>query len=379
MPVQTEWLEKDYYQVLGVAETASQDEIQRAYRRLARQLHPDANPDNPDAEERFKEVSAAYDVIGDTEKRREYDELRRQLSAASASRARTSDGPGGFRVRYGSTEDMGSFHGIEDLLGDLIGSPFGAESRRGGPEPGADLQGEVVLTLEEAVRGTTKTLQLQTEVVCSTCRGSGARPGTTPRTCPTCGGMGSIEESQGLFSMRRPCPRCGGRGQLVDDPCPTCHGRGTEARRRRVKVRIPAGVDDGQVIRVAGRGSAGLNGAPPGDLYVVVHVAPHPTFGRSGRNLTLTLPVSFTEAALGADVKVPTIDGDPVTLRIPPGTQSGRVLRVRGRGVRDRNGQGDLLVTIQVVVPGHLSPEERRAVEDLAQVLRSPARAHLGV
>jgi molecular chaperone DnaJ len=379
VPVQTEWLEKDYYNVLGVPEAASQDEIQRAYRRLARRLHPDANPDNPDAEERFKEVSAAYDVIGDPEKRREYDELRRQMSAASASRARSGDGPGGFRVRQGSTEDMGGFHGFEDLLEDLIGSQFGGDSRRPRAEQGADLQSDIVLSLEEAANGTTKTLELQTEVVCSTCKGSGARPGTTPRTCPTCRGLGSIEESQGLFSMRRPCPRCGGRGQVIDNPCPTCRGRGTVTRNRKVKVRIPPGVDDGQVVRVAGRGSAGQNGAPPGDLYVTVHVAPHAIFGRSGRNLTLTLPVSFPEAALGADVKVPTIDGDPVTLRIPPGTQSGRVLRVRGRGVRGRKGRGDLLVTIQVAVPEHLSPEERRAIKDLAQVLQSPARAHLGV
>jgi molecular chaperone DnaJ len=379
MPVQTEWLEKDYYKVLGVPETASQDEVQRAYRRLARQLHPDANPDNPDAEERFKEVSAAYEVIRDPEKRREYDELRRQLSAASASRARSGDGSEGFRVQHSSTEDMGSFHGIEDLLGDLIGSPFGAGPRRGRPERGADLQGEVMLTLEEVAQGATKTLQLQTEVVCSTCKGSGARPGTTPRTCPTCGGLGSIEESQGLFSMRRPCPRCGGRGEVIDDPCPTCHGRGTQTRRRKVKVRLPPGVEEGQVVRVAGRGSAGQNGAPPGDLYVVVHVAPHPTFGRSGRDLTLRLPVSFPEAALGAEVKVPTIDGDPVTLRIPPGTQSGRVLRVRGRGVRDRRGRGDLLVTIQVTVPERLTAEQRRAVEELARVVKSPSRAHLGV
>ena len=362
MVAQREWLDKDYYQVLGVASTATDKEITRSYRKLAKQFHPDANPG---AEDRFKEISAAYDVLGDSAKRKEYDEVRR-LGASSFGfgGAGGAGGPGGATFRMDDV-DLG------DLFGGL-GATFGGgrRARNAGPRRGADVEAELYLSFEDAVRGVTTSVNVAGEARCETCGGSGAEPGTSPVTCPTCHGRGALDDNQGLFSLSRVCPQCSGRGTIIETPCHTCRGSGVVRRTREVKVRIPAGVEDGQRIRVKGRGAPGQGMAPPGDLYVVVHVAPHAVFGRSGRNLTLTVPVTFPEAALGTTITVPTLDGK-VTLKVPAGTQSGRVLRVRGRGVPAASGRnggkpGDLLVKTEVQVPTALTEEQRAALESLA-------------
>jgi len=378
MAPQREWFEKDYYRVLGVSDTASQKDLRSAYRKLSRQYHPDANPDDKAAEERFKEVSAAYDVVGDPEKRKEYDEVRKLGPMGGTFGGAGPGGPGAGGCRF---EDAGD-------LGDVLGGLFGRGRRRGGPagagggtgpHRGQDLESELHLAFEDAVHGLTTTVHLTSEAACSTCHGTGARPGTTPRTCPLCDGRGVVDDNQGFFSFSSPCPECAGRGYLIDEPCPTCRGTGVERRPREVKVRIPAGVADGQRIRLRGRGGPGRNGGPAGDLYVTVRVTPHPLFGRRGNDLTITVPITFPEAALGADVAVPTLDGGPVKVRIPAGTRSGRTFRVRGKGVAARRKSGDMLVTVEVTVPQKLSAEERRAVEALAAAANGASpRAHLG-
>jgi molecular chaperone DnaJ len=378
---QREWFEKDFYKVLGVSETATAKEITRAYRKLARELHPDANPGDAAAEERFKEVSAAYDVVGDEVKRKEYDEVRKLGPMGGMGFGGPAGGGGGFGGPGG-----GSFNFDPGDLGDLLGGLFGRrgggggrQSRGAGPQRGADLEAELHLPFREAVSGVTTTLHLTSDAACSTCHGSGARPGTMPTECPVCHGRGVLDDNQGMFSFSTPCANCGGSGSVVTDPCPTCHGSGTERRPREVKVRIPAGVDDGQRIRLKGRGGAGRHGGPAGDLFVLVHVDRDATFGRDGDNLTITVPVTFAEAALGTDLKVPTLDGSTVTLRLPEGTPSGKVFRVKGRGVALKKGTGDLLVTVQVAVPPSLSDEQRRAVEAVAEAFTDSPRAHLGV
>ena len=363
MAAQREWFEKDYYKVLGVVSTASDKEITRAYRKLAKQYHPDANPGS---EDRFKEISAAYDVLGDPDKRKEYDEVRKH-------------GPiGGFG---GGTGTGGSFR-VEDLgdLGDIFGGLFGNRNRQPqrGPQRGADMEAALHLSFQDAVHGVTTSVNVPQDARCSNCRGTGAAPGTSTHTCPRCGGTGSLNDNQGLFSLSTVCPDCVGRGMLFDTPCPVCHGTGTEQKVRSIKVRIPAGVEDGQRIRVKGRGAPGQGMAPPGDLFVVVHVGAHETFGRSGRNLTITVPVTYPEAALGTTVTVPTLDGK-VSLKVPAGTASGKVLRVRGRGVPAGNGRnagkpGDLLVKLEVLVPTTLTDEQRAAVESLAAVTEEAPR-----
>ncbi|MGH9111328.1 MAG: molecular chaperone DnaJ, partial [Acidimicrobiales bacterium] len=335
--------------------------------------HPDANPDDKAAEERFKEVSAAYDVVGDPEKRKEYDEVRKLGPMGGMFGGPGAPGGGGFRV-----DDIGD-------LGDVLGGLFGRRRNRAGgagagtgPHRGQDLEAELHLAFEDAVHGLTTTVHLTSEAACSTCYGTGAKPGSTPHTCPRCGGRGVLDDNQGFFSFSSPCPECAGRGFTIDEPCPTCRGTGVEHRPREVKVRIPAGVDDGQRIRLQGRGGPGRNGGRAGDLYVTVHVAPHELFGRRGNDLTLTVPITFPEAVLGADVAVPTLDGTPVKVRIPAGTRSGRTFRVRGKGVEGRRKTGDLLVTVEVAVPQKLSADERRAIEALAAAADgSSPRAHL--
>jgi molecular chaperone DnaJ len=268
---------------------------------------------------------------------------------------------------------------LSDLFGGLFGQGRRGASRGSGPQRGADLEAELHLPFEEAVHGVTTSVNLVSDAVCSVCHGSGARPGTAPRTCPTCGGRGVVDDNQGPFSFSSPCPTCAGRGVVIDDPCHNCGGRGIERRPRTVKVRVPGGVEDGQRIRMKERGTPGRNGGPPGDLYLTVHVGSHPLFGRRGADLTLDVPVTFPEAALGADITVPTLDGDPVTLRLPPGTRSGRTFRVRGKGVHAGKARGDLLVTVEVAVPTALSDAQRRAVEELAAASDGSPRAHLGV
>ena len=391
MAPQREWFEEDYYEVLGVSQDASAKDVTRAYRKLAKQYHPDANPGDAAAEEKFKEISAANDVLGDAEKRKEYDEVRRMVASGMGPGNFGGPGgpggpgggfPGGGNVRF---EDLGDLGGI---FGNLFGGGGGGggggrRGRRGGPvgpQRGHDIETELHLDFLEAVHGVTTGVNITSEATCSVCNGSGAKPGTVPDTCGTCGGAGSVAVDQGPFSFSQVCPTCGGRGAIVKDKCKHCKGRGVEVRPRTVKVRIPAGVDDGQRIRVKGRGTPGANGGPAGDLYVIVHVAPHAVFARSGKwDLTVKVPITFPEAALGAHVKVPTLDA-PVTVKVPPGTQSGKTVRVRGKGIPRASGDpGALLVTFDVVVPTHLDDDERALVEQLGDKLSSGVREHLGV
>jgi molecular chaperone DnaJ len=385
---QREWFDKDYYEVLGVPKSATDKDIARAYRKLAKQFHPDANAGDKDAEEKFKEISAANDVLGDAEKRKEYDQVREMVANGIGP-----NGPGGFGGAGGFPGGgFGNVH-FEDLgdaggLGDLLGNLFGGGGRRGrgpqrgpvGPQRGHDLETELHLDFLDAVHGVTTSVSITAEAPCSVCGGSGAKPGTVPETCPTCAGSGAVAVDQGPFSFSQVCPTCGGRGAVVKGKCKHCKGRGIEVRPRTVKVRIPAGVDDGQRIRVKGRGAPGTNGGPPGDLYVIVHVAPHPIFARSGRtDLTVKVPISIAEAALGAQVKVPTLDS-PVTVKVPAGTQSGKTVRVRGKGIQRASGDpGALLVTFDVVVPTELNDDARKAIEELAGALPGNPREHLGV
>jgi len=370
-----EYLEKDFYKVLGVPKDASAADIKKAYRKLAQKLHPDANPGDKTAEERFKEVGRAYGVLSDPKKRAEYDEARRLLGAGAFGGGFPGGGfpggfPGGTRVRV---EDLG---GLGDLFGNLFGGGRGQTAAR----RGRDVESEVTLGFEEAVRGATIPLQLRGPAPCHTCHGSGAKPGTLPRPCPTCNGRGTVTRDQGLFGLSSPCPTCQGRGSVIDDPCPTCKGRGSEIRTRELRVRIPVGVSDGATIRLKGQGEPGQAGAPAGDLIVKVHVTPHPLFGRSGQDLTITVPVTFAEAALGTELKVPTLDG-PVTLKVPPGTQNGRTFRVRSRGVpgAGRKHAGDLLVSLEVAVPEKLSRKERELLREFASLSEISPRTHLGV
>jgi len=378
---QREWFEKDYYAVLGVPSSATAKELSRAYKKLAKEYHPDVNPGNKVAEDRFKEVNAAYEVLGDAEQRTEYDEVRRMVASGVGPGGFGSPGAGGFGGQTFQFDDaFGSQGGaFSDLLGGFLGGRGRSRRSATAAQRGQDLETELHLSFEDAVRGVTSTVRFRADATCSTCHGSGAAPGTSPETCPQCHGSGSIAVDQGPFSFSQVCPTCGGRGQVIPTPCPTCDGRGVEVRAREVKVRVPAGVTDGQRIRVKGRGGAGAHGGPPGDLFVVVHVDSHPLFGRSSDDLTIRLPVTFAEATLGADVKVPTLDGQ-VTVRIPPGTPSSKVLRVRGHGVPgDANGKkgGDLLVTVDVQVPDALDERQRDAVETLAGAFDTDPRAEL--
>jgi molecular chaperone DnaJ len=368
-----DYLEKDYYAALGVSKDASQAEIKKAYRRLARELHPDTNPGDAKAETRFKEVSEAYGVLSDDARRREYDEAR-SLFGAGGFRGGGAGGGMPFDLSdlfsgsgRAGTGTAGS-GGIGDIFGNIFGGRGGTGRRGGGSSParGADVETEVTLAFTEAVAGVTVPLQLASPGSCRNCGGTGARPGTAPRPCPTCLGTGLTTRNQGAFALSEPCRDCRGTGQLVDDPCPDCRGTGVTTQTRTITVRIPAGVRDGQRIRLAGKGAPGRRGGPAGDLFVRVHVREHDLFGRKGDDLTLTLPVTFPEAALGATIRVPTLSG-AVTLKVPAGTASGRTFRVRGRGAPKRTGgAGDLLVTVEVAVPQSLSPEARELLEKYA-------------
>lgn len=367
-----DWLEKDYYKVLGVSKNAKPEQIKKAFRRIARENHPDQHPGDRRAEERFKEASEANDVLSDPAKRKEYDELR----AGGGFHFNRPGGAGGanvndvFRNMTGGMGDSG--------LGDLFGGLFtGGASRRTSARHarrGADVEGEVSISFGEAVKGTTVGMQMVSDDACPACRGTGARAGTVPRVCPNCQGSGvRTGSAQGVFGLTEPCATCSGRGMIVDDPCTSCHGSGRARSQRTMQVRIPAGVTDGQRIRVRGKGSKGENGGAPGDLYVLVHVAAHPLFGRSGDNLTVTVPVTYAEAALGAEIEVPSLEGGRVRLRIPDGTPNGRTFRVRGKGIgRAKGGRGDLLVSVEVQVPAHLSDAARAALEDYVRAVAEP-------
>lgn len=374
--MQREWFEKDYYATLGVSSTATAKEITSAYRKLARELHPDANPGDQAAEDRFKEVSAAYEVVGDPDKRAEYDEARRMGPMAGAFGS--GGGGGGFGPGGSARFDSGD---LSDLIGNLFsrGRAGGPTAPPTGPRRGTDIESDLHLSFDDAIRGATTTVNINSDVRCPDCVGSGAAPGTAPTPCPQCGGKGAVDEDQGFFSFSRPCNYCGGRGRIIEQPCPTCAGVGAVRRPRQVKVRIPQGVRDGQRIRVKGKGGAGANGGPDGDLYVKVHVGSHPLFGRTGDHLTLSVPITYPEAALGADVAVPTVDGEHVTIRVPAGTRSGRTFRVRGRGVAGPRSKGDLLVTVEVAVPQNMTDAERDALRAYAASIPESPRAHLGV
>jgi molecular chaperone DnaJ len=353
--------QKDYYKTLGVPKTATAAEIKKAYRELARKYHPDANKGSTDAEERFKEITEAYNVVSDEKQRKEYDEARSMF--------------GGFRVPAGSRPgtasgnfDFGDLFGGEGL-GDVIGGIFrggrpGSTATRA--RRGADVETETTLAFGDAIDGATVSLRLTGEGPCPICHGTGAKTGTVPKVCPDCHGTGQQSRNLGGFGLSEPCKTCRGRGLVVEDPCPSCSGSGRAMSSRTIQARIPAGVSDGQRIKIPGKGVPGEHGGKAGDLYVRVHVTPHPVFGRAGDNLTVTVPVTMPELALGAEIKVPTHRGAAVTVRVPAGTPNGQVLRVPGRGVRRKDGTlGALLATVEVVVPQELNKKARSALEDL--------------
>jgi molecular chaperone DnaJ len=359
-----DWANKDFYRELGVGKTATQDEIKKAYRKLARANHPDSNPGDTAKHEKFKAVAEAYDVVGDVEKRKAYDEVRSMYSG------------GGFRGGFpgGTSGDGAAGFDLGDLLrdraggfGDLFGDIFGSRGRtqtRTRPVRGADVETNATISFTDALNGVTIGLRLTSDAPCPDCHGTGGKPGTQPKICPECEGAGFVVNSTGGgFSINETCPRCGGRQLVYDEPCPTCHGSGRGTSARAIQARIPAGVKDGQRIRLRGKGGAGENGGSPGDLFVTVKVTPHRLFGRKGDNLTLDVPVSFDELALGAEIKVPTLGGNAVTLKIPAGTPNGRTFRVRGRGATKKDGtKGDLLATVQVQVPARLNDAARDAI-----------------
>jgi len=354
---------RDYYEVLGISRNASEDEIRNAFRNLARKYHPDVN-DASDAEERFKEINEAYGVLSDDEKRAAYDRFGHQ----------------GVKAANGGMDWSANISDFEDILGDLFGfGGFGGRSRtrrRTSPRRGADLQYRVRLDFEEAVFGVEKEIEITRDETCSTCDGSGAKPGTSPQSCPQCGGRGEVRQTRqtllGSMVQVTTCPTCNGEGKTIDTPCPTCSGKGTERKTRKKKVNIPAGVDDGTRIRLTGEGQPGQNNGPPGDLYILIHVRPHKYFRRRNHDILLDLDVNIAQATLGAKVEVPTVDGD-VKLKIPPGTQPGSVIRMRGKGVPRlrNNGRGDQLVVVNVRIPESLEEEDRELFEQLAERMDS--------
>ena len=357
---------RNLYEILGVPKGASQDEIKKAYRKLARQHHPDANQGDKASEERFKEVQAAYDVLSDPEKRKAYD-------AHGSPDGRVRFGPGGEGVSF----DFGDLGDLSDLLGGLFGGRM-----RGGPggqprgQRGTDVEVEVSLSFEDSLKGVETTLPVSLDSSCHVCSGSGAKPGTAPTICPQCHGRGVVAESQGLFALSSPCPRCRGNGTIIEEPCPNCRGSGRERRTRRFKVKIPAGVRDGTRIKLRGKGEAGYGGGPAGDLFVVTRVEPSKLYRRRGEaDLEIDVPVTFAEAALGATVEVPTPDG-PVSLKVPSGTEDGKLLRIKGRGAPKLkgSGRGHLIARVHLTVPKKLSKAEKEAIEKLQEVSREDPR-----
>ena len=358
--------ERDPYEVLGVARTASADEIKKAYRKLARRHHPDANKGDEEAEERFKEVQAAYDLLSDPDKRQQFDAFGRMGPAGAGA-----DPFQNVRFEHADFD-------LSDLLGGRLGGIFGGGGRgRGRPRPerGADLESRVRLSFDDALRGVTVRVPVEVETACHRCGGSRAEPGTSPRTCPDCGGTGVIADSQGLFALSRPCPRCRGNGVVVDTPCTACRGSGRERVTRRYQVKVPAGARDGTRIRLKGKGEPGRNGGPAGDLFVVAEVEPSPLYERRGADLVLDVPVTYPEAALGATVEIPTPEG-PVALKVPAGAEHGKLLRVKGRGAPKLKGggKGDLLARVRVTVPQKLGKAEKEALEGYRKVLKERPR-----
>ena len=354
---------RDYYEVLGVSKSASADEIKKAYRRLAMKHHPDRNKDDEGSGGKFKEVKEAYEVLRDSDKRAAYDRF-----GHDGLRGAGMGGPGGF-----------SAEGFSDIFGDVFGDIFGGGGRRGGAQVfrGADLGYELRLDLERAVRGDTATIEVPSQVTCEVCDGSGAKKGTDPTQCSTCGGAGQVRMQQGFFSIQQTCPACKGAGTMISDPCENCRGRGRVRKNRTLSVKVPAGVDDGDRIRLSGEGEAGRNGGPPGDLYVEIRINPHKIFMRDGADLSCEVPISFSTAALGGDVELPTLEGN-VSLKVPAGTQSGKVFRLRGKGVttvRDPR-QGDLFARVAVETPVNLTNEQKELLARFDSTVQAGGDKH---
>ena len=351
---------RDYYEVLGVPRTASDQEIKSAYRKLALKHHPDRNPGDKVAEDRFKEAAEAYAVLADTDKRHIYDRFGHPGLGGAAT--------GGF--------DPTVFTGFEDILGGLgdifgIGEMFGGQRRRGGPQRGADLRYDLEISFDESARGVETTIQIPRQEACETCNGSGAAPGSKPTTCPQCQGRGQLRYQQGFFTVARTCGQCRGTGSIISSPCTTCRGSGRVQQTRKLTVKIPAGIASGQRLRLSGEGEAGAGGGPAGDLYVVVHVQEHPFFHRDGNDLFCEIPLNYTTLSLGGEITIPSLEGEQ-TLKIPEGTQTGATFRLRGKGMPDvvaGRGRGDLLVTVKVVTPRKLTKEQRKVLEQLAEAL----------
>jgi molecular chaperone DnaJ len=349
----------DFYDTLGVNKGASEEEVKKAYRKLARKYHPDANPGDEGAEERFKEIQEAYSVLSDSEKRKAYD--------AGGGAAFRFD-PSQFRTNVGS---------FGDILSDLFGRG-GGPGGRVGRQRGRDLETEVRLGFSQAIEGTEISVNVPVDAECPTCHGSGAKPGTSPQVCPRCEGRGVETEGQGMFSIAQPCSQCGGRGTVIEDPCPTCHGAGRTHQTKRYRVKVPAGVREGSRIRLAGKGEPGMGGGPAGDLYVVTHVAPSPIFKRKGDNLEVEVPITIVEAVTGGTVEVPTLSGTK-KIRVPAGTQDGSVQRLRDEGPEKLSGRGrgDIHYRLEIEVPKSLTKEQKQAVEELSKVMNGNPRADL--
>jgi len=352
---------RDYYEVLGVSKSATADEIKKAYRRLAMKHHPDRNTDDEGAEQKFKEAKEAYEVLSDGDKRSAYDQF----------------GHDGLKARQGGA-GFGT-EGFGDIFGDVFGDIFGGGRRGGGAQVfrGADLGYELKLDLERAVRGDSVTIEIPTQVSCEKCDGSGAREGSEPSKCTTCGGVGQVRMQQGFFSIQQTCPACKGAGTVISDPCNSCHGRGRVSKTKKLSVKVPAGVEDGDRIRLSGEGEAGRNGGPPGDLYVEIRVSPHKIFERDGADLSCEVPVGIATATLGGEVELPTLDGN-VSLKIPAGTQSGKVFRLRGKGVttvRDRR-EGDLFARVAVETPVNLTDEQSALLKKFDDLVAAGGDKH---
>ena len=355
---------KDYYDSLGVNRDASDEDIKKAYRKLAMKHHPDRNPDSKDAEEKFKEIKEAYEILSEPEKRRAYDAY----------------GHAGVNPQMGGGPGPEGFGGFAEAFGDIFGEIFGGQrGGRGGNQVyrGADLRYNMEITLEQAARGTETKIRIPTLDDCGTCHGSGAKPGTKPKVCDTCGGQGQVRLQQGFFSIQQTCPKCHGTGKTISDPCGTCHGAGRTKGHKTLSVKIPAGVDDGDRVRLSGEGESGVNGGPPGDLYVVVQLKAHSVFQREGADLHCEMPISFTVAALGGDIKIPTLDGE-AQIKIPAETQSGQVFRLRGKGIRPvrQTSAGDLMCHVVVETPVRLTDRQKELLRELEEINKKDGDKH---
>ena len=353
---------KDYYEVLGLNRDASADDIKKAYRKLAMKHHPDRNPDNPKSEEHFKEAKEAYEMLSDANKRAAYD----QYGHAGVDQSAAGAGAAG--------------HGFGDAFGDIFGDIFGQRGGGGGRSNvyrGADLRYNLEITLEQAARGTETKIRIPAMETCETCHGNGAKPGTTPTTCPTCNGHGQVRMQQGFFSIQHTCPKCHGSGKFVASPCGDCHGAGRIKQHKTLSVKIPAGVDEGDRIRLSGEGEAGVNGGPPGDLYVVIHLSTHAVFQRDHNDLHCEMPISFTVAALGGEIEIPTLDGY-AKIKIPPETQSGKVFRLRGKGIKGvrSHTHGDLMCHMVVETPVHLTARQKELLQELETINQEDGSRH---